>query len=98
MGALVSGGKNVAAAGITERLSSTSIPARWVDIQAKFSNTSNIFLGDNFVNSESGITLTPGAVVTIGNLERSFNLDLSTIWVTSAVSGEGITFNYWSFP
>lgn len=98
MGALVSGAKNITLAGTAERLSSVSVPARWVDIQAKFGNTDSVFIGDSTVDSASGITLSPGATITVGNLQRWFTLDLHGIWIDSAVNGEGVTFNYWSFP
>lgn len=98
MGTLNSGAKNIEVAGIAERLTSSSFPARWVDVQAKFDNTNNVFIGGSTIDSMSGIALTPGATITIGNLQQWFNIDLHELWVDVAVNGEGVTFNYWSFP
>lgn len=95
---LISGAKNVTAAGTAERLSSSSISARLVDIQAKFSNTDNVFVGDSSVGSGVGTTLSPGASTSLGTLQRWFVLDLNEIWINSAVDGEGVIFNYWPFP
>ena len=79
MEGIISRAKNVEIAEVPERLSDSSIAARWVDIQAKLSNTNNIFIGDSTVSNSSGIVLSPGATITMGNLQRWFVLDLSQI-------------------
>lgn len=97
-GELTSGSKTVASAGVRERVTSLSTFAQWVDIQAKCSNTGNVYIGGTAVSSLVGITLTPCSMVSVGNMAMGYVLDLTDVWVDSAVNGEGVVLNYWSIP
>lgn len=84
--------KNVTTAGTAERLVAARTAAYALTIQAKFSNTDVICVGDSTVvaanTGQRGIPLQPGMSITL-NVE-----DLYQVWIDAAVNGEGVTFIY----
>ena len=84
------GSKAITAAGTAERISSTHINFKSCTLQAKFANTDNLYIGGPDVASTEGITLIPGASITISNS------DLYYIYADSAVNGEGLIFTYFN--
>lgn len=103
MGNLVSISKVVATAGTAERLTAISTLARWVDIQADYSNTGSIFIGgalvDGSLTPAVGIEIFAGTTYTIQKLhQREGNIDLKDIWIDSSTNGDGVGVNYWSVP
>lgn len=91
-----SSSKTIAVAGTRERLVSTQTFATMVTIRAKESNTNNIFIGDDTVSSSSP-PLKPGQILTLVApvaYGSSVKMDISQIWLDSAVNGEGVDFWY----
>lgn len=88
------GVKSVTTAGTAVQLSSTSVPCRMVEIQARVANTGNIAVGSSSVvaaaGSERGIILVPGASVSLRVT------DLNKLYLDAAVSGEGVSFLYFN--
>lgn len=88
------GVKSVTTAGTAVQLSSTSIPCRMVQIQARVANTGNIAVGSSSVlataGAERGIILVPGAWVALRVT------DVNKIYLDAAVSGEGVSYLYFN--
>jgi cytoskeletal protein RodZ len=80
-----SGSKDVTTAGTAEALVATATAYAGVYIKAKRTNTGLIYVGDSAVDN-TGFQLAPG--------EREFFpvADLSTVYIDSAVNGEGVSF------
>lgn len=86
--ALTSGSKDIAAKGTAEPLSTASLGAGWVLIQAKTDNTGVVYIGDKDVDVDNGITLAKGE-------RETFVIDdLSSVYVDAATNGDGVTFLY----
>jgi hypothetical protein len=103
MGRLVSISKVISTAGVAERLTATSTLAKWVDIQADFSNTDSVFIGgvhvDGSLTPAVGIEIFAGTTYSLQKLlQKDGPIDLKDIWLDVSVSGEGIGVNYWSVP
>lgn len=85
--------KTVSSAGTAVKITSTSTPCKSIIIQALFSNTSKIAVGDSATlataGSESGVILTAGASVTLPII------DLSLVYIDALVNGEGVTSQYY---
>lgn len=86
-----SGNKAVTTAGSAERLSSTSIPCKWVNIIGKAANTDTVWVGGSNVAAGTG-----QPIVALQSTDRIEVNDLSSIWLDVAVNGEGVTFIYGS--
>lgn len=88
------GVKSVTTAGTAVQLSSSSIPCRMVEVQARAGNTGKIAVGASTVvataGSERGIILQPGQ-------SASFRVkDVSTLYLDASVSGEGVSYVYFN--
>ena len=81
---IVSGQKAVTAAGTAEALGTSTQLISGVTIKALADNTDYIYVGDSDVSSSAGIELSPGESVFV-----ECN-NLATIYVDSAVNGEGV--------
>lgn len=82
------GNKDVTTAGSAEPLVASSTPFKNLDVQAKFANTGNIYIGGSTVSSSRGIALVPGS-------SRNYkNGDLNDIYIDVDTNGEGVTFSY----
>lgn len=90
--ALGHGVRTVTTAGTDVALSSSSVGARWVMIQAQTDNTGVIAVGvsgvDATVATGTGIILNPGAAITLPVD------DLANIYIDSTVNGEGVRYVY----
>lgn len=88
------GVKSVTTAGTAVQVSTTSIPCRMVEIQARVANTGNIAVGASTVvaaaGSERGFILVPGASVSLRVT------DVNKLYIDAAVSGEGVSFLYFN--
>jgi len=82
------GNKTVTTAGTSVQLSSSSVPAKKITIQAKSANTGSIYVGSSTVSATRGIELLPTGTITL-----SVN-NLNLIYIDASVSGEGITYIY----
>jgi hypothetical protein len=94
MAQVVDGTVTVTTAGTRVPLSATSILCSWVQVQSKQTNGGKIFVGGVTIATGRGATLeTAGDAQLFPRLH--FNgYDLSTIYVDSAVSGEGVDLLY----
>ncbi len=81
-----SGKKTVTEAGTAEALSTTQALVSGVTIKALSTNTGLIYVGGATVDADTGFQLALGEAVFI-EID-----DLATVYVDSAVSGEGVTF------
>jgi len=88
------GAKTVTTAGLAEALVDDNKSVSEVTIQALESNTGSIFVGDSSVEDGLGMELPSLSSYTYRDLGRGTYYDLAEIYVDSAVSGEGVTFNY----
>lgn len=86
-GTISDGAKNVTTAG-TRLAIASSTACRKVTVQAKPTNTGNIYVGGATVSSTSGIALTPYNSIVL----NPSNLNL--VFIDSDVNGEGVTFTY----
>lgn len=79
----------VDAAGTQEQLSSTSLYAKSVTIQAAFTNTagSYIYVGDSDCSSTHMVALAPGDSITIEQSNGIGEIQLSSIWLDSSANG-----------
>lgn len=85
---LSGGTKDVTTAGTAEPLVGSSTPSKTVHIRAKSTNTDAIYVGGSSVDSTNGISLLSGDSVELDIA------NLATIYIDSAVSGEGVGFTY----
>jgi hypothetical protein len=92
--------KTVTNAGTRVALNAVALPVKQVIIQCKSSNTGKIFVGDNTVSSiisiemgvpQSGIIL---PAVRLLPATAGGTLDLNTVYIDSAVNGEGVNAYY----
>lgn len=82
---VITGSTDVTTAGTRVALATSQI-VRSVTIKAKATNTGKIYVGDSSVASANGFRLDPGETV-------SFEIqNLSSIYIDSAVNGEGVTY------
>jgi hypothetical protein len=82
--------QDVAVAGTAEALVSTTLWVTSATVRAKDTNTGNVFLGDETVDS-SDPPLAAGQSVDIA---KGYAFDLNQIFVDAAVNGEGVWFWY----
>lgn len=82
--------KTVTAAGTAEKLVAVSTPAKWVDIQALPGNTGKIAVG--FTASVLATGNYRGKILDAGQSVLWPLSDLFSVYVNSAVNGEGVTF------
>ena len=86
------GSKNVTTAGTAVALAASSIPCRAVLVHAKPENTGVVVVGASTVvasaSTRRGIALLPGEKVLLRVT------DVSSLYLDSAVSGEGVSFAY----
>jgi hypothetical protein len=80
------GQTNVATAGTRVALGTTQ-PLIAITIVAKSTNTKNIYVGDNTVNSTNGFILPPGA----GHSWSGSGLNVANFFLDSDVNGEGVS-------
>lgn len=85
----------VAAAGTRVPLSATSLETENILIQAKRTNTGNIYVGDVTVDATNGLSIGPGEFVTFSadteEDDASFSVvDLIDIYIDSANNGDGV--------
>ncbi len=88
---VVSGAKNVTAAGTAVPLAVASTLINKVDIQAKLTNTDTVHIGSSAVDESTN----PGMVLFAGDSYTLLIDDLNKIYVDAQVNGEGVTFNYY---
>lgn len=91
------GDKDVAVAGTAEALGAAVDRATSLLIQAKSTNTNNIYLGDSSVSSTNfGIKLAAGESFPVGSDKgkRGFSqlMNLSKLFLDVDTNGEGVTF------
>lgn len=86
-GTIGDGSKNVTTAGTRVAIAS-STACRKVTVQAKPTNTGNVYVGGSTVSSTSGTALTPynSIILTPSNL--------NLVFIDSDVNGEGVIFTY----
>ena len=87
--------KLVTTAGVRELLKDSrpnEVVVYTVTIKALSTNTGKIYIGDETVASTNGFPLDPRDSVTL-NSEKA-NIDLSEIYIDSAVDGEGVRLIY----
>ena len=87
----------VTTAGTRQQLSATAILADNVSIQANPANTGLIYVGDNTVSSTHCWILSAGQFLSLEGSRRrdgSDWLDLSTIYVDAATSGDKVQWGY----
>lgn len=84
--------KNVAAAATPEALSATRLPAAWVQIQAKNTNTNPVFVGQSGVDNagNAGRRLAAGQVAELQPTPGQDPYDLSQIFIAVTTAGEGV--------
>ncbi len=85
--------KTVTAAGTQEQLSTTVGWVSQVIIRAKVGNTGAIYVGRSTVSS-SNPPLEAGASITLNSPIRQPIIQLTDIWIDSAVNGEGVDVYY----
>ncbi len=83
---VVNGQKTVAATGTAEALAGATTLLSVVSIKALISNTGNIFVGNSGVDSTNGYVLAQGESVVLSVA------DLATVFIDSAVNGDGVSF------
>lgn len=93
---LAEGAKTVTSAGTEEALSTTSVLARWVFIQADCDNTNNILLGLDNDLSDTATELDACESIILSNAPNA--IDLSGIWLDADTSGEGVHYRYATYP
>ena len=85
--------KTVTTAGIDESLKDESFLVESAFIQAKTTNTSNIYLGPGSITndeSDGAVVLTPGQGFSLPDDANRGKYDLSKWHIDAAVSGEGV--------
>ena len=82
------GSQTVTTAGTRVQLSTSSVPCKKVNIQAKVANTGSIYVGGSTVSSTRGIELLP-----LSSIQMTPS-DLNLVYLDSSVSGEGVIFIY----
>jgi len=92
---LGSGEKTVTAAGTAELLATEPNEVISVTIKALTSNGGKIYVGENGVSSTDGLDLDAGNSVEfrVSDPEKEY-IELSDIFVDSAVNGEGVRYIY----
>lgn len=90
--------KTVTAAGTAEAIFASKTIAAGFTIRAKIGNTGNVFIGDSTVDSASTGkgAMEPGAAINFTSDYALANkpIDMSLIYVDSAVNGEGVDIWY----
>jgi len=89
------GEKTVTAAGTREPLSTgkrEDVAVLSVTIKALSSNTDKVYIGDHNVASTNGFPLDPRDGVTLETDDPKHLINLSKIYIDSAVNGEGVRF------
>lgn len=89
--------KTVTTAGTEVPLTATKVMANWLLIQPISTNTGIIYLGDSSVTSANGVELNVGDSDVLWPSSTTNIYDLSTIYIDSSVSGEGVKVLYTSF-
>lgn len=90
------GEKTVTAAGTRERLvagSRDETAVLSVTIKALSTNTGKVYIGDHTVASTNGLDLDPRDSLDLVGVKGSL-ISLSSIYIDSAVNGEGVRFIY----
>lgn len=85
------GSRTVAAAGTDVQLSATSVPCRWVTIEAYRSNTGIIAIGGSGVDAAAAGS---GGTIAAGEPARVDISDLTNVYIDATVSGEGVRYTY----
>lgn len=93
--------KVVTTAGTQVPLSSTTILARNICIQALASNTGSIYIGESDVSSSDfGVEITAGNSFSIElpsmGEAGSDDIDLKDIWIDAETNGEGVSVTYYT--
>lgn len=89
----VIGSKTVSSAGTAEALSATEVKCVWVIVQAKGSNTGQVYVGDSAVSSSNeGAELDALDSVMYPTVDRRSTYDLRNIYVDVDTNGEGVTY------
>ena len=83
----VSGQKTVTAAG-TQVAIGGDVNVLGLIVVADVDNGGNIYVGPSTVDSATGVKLPPGGILPCGNV------NLSTLYIDSDVSGEGVSYYY----
>ena len=80
-------------------LSATALITQDVIIEAQFENAGNIRLGSSSITSTSGIELTPGMIVMLGNFTQaaSILIDLNEWYISGANAADGVNILYISY-
>lgn len=90
--------KTVTTAGTRVPLTATGLTmANWLLIQPISTNTGLIYIGDRGVTSSNSNGLSVGDSDVLWPSATTNIYDLSTIYIDSSVSGEGVTVLYTSF-
>jgi hypothetical protein len=88
---------SVTTAGTEVQVNATTLYSSHVCIKAGSTNTGLIYIGDSTVAATNGYELSPKEEVCLGSLQRkdaNEAIDLSKIYVDSAVNGEFVTVLY----
>ncbi len=96
--ALVAYQKTVTAAGTAEALEASTKLVYKVKLKALSTNTDLVYVGDSTVAAATGFSLAAGVELSLTDLIGSSEdvMDLSKIYIDSAVSGEGVSVVYFS--
>lgn len=90
--------KKTVTAGTRVQLTATKITAYGVRIKAPAANTGVVYIGDSAVAAANGYNMAAGEVLALDDLlplgHKGEAIDLSTIYVDSAVNAEGVTVLY----
>ena len=84
--AIYTGVKNVTTAGVRVAVGTQTGLERGVTVKATATNTGLIYAGSVLVASSNGYQLSPGDEVFLESVS------LATVYIDSAVNGEGVTF------
>jgi hypothetical protein len=89
---IVSGQKDVTAAGTAERLLTAGTFTKRVHIKAKSGNTGDVYIGQDGaddVTSSNGLILSQGEGITL-----NVNDAVAKIWIDAGTNGDGVSYLY----
>ena len=87
----------LATAGTEQQVSTTATPIQALIVQAASANTGNIFVGDSDVAATRGISLAPGASITISAIDAgrsACEFILSDFWLDTATNANVAKISY----
>lgn len=94
---IISAQKTVTAAGTREPLA-VNLSVRSVIIRALSTNTGLVYVGNSNVAAAISYTLTPGETLSYSISDEEYKygaaINLNSIWLDVAVSGEGVCYSY----